>query len=287
VSRGSSCESQNRFIWENWLFTGQTTSCKNSTIDFSYGIDCHVQLIVQWYNELRNKQTFYTSLTALWSIGRRINSKKKTFMWFSHQLKRDLHAFYDFAEKKEWTYEHHANEFYWLYMHVLVKWVSMESKQLHGRKVINHDFFNENSEDATTTNQRETKIWLTISSLSRNKYENYQNIPFWFWVLNLPLIPRSNMHGRKRPFTVKTGDIRRSSTGSVHGHRIRNETVRNGYRIRRSHKNMEWFKGNGLYSVYGAIRLPYTIVYCRVWPYTVTVCVTFQIRTGSEWVYKQ
>ncbi len=32
------------------------------------------------------------------------------------------------------------------------------------------------------------------------------------------------MHGRKRPFTVKNGDIRRSYTGSVHGHRIRSET---------------------------------------------------------------
>ena len=32
------------------------------------------------------------------------------------------------------------------------------------------------------------------------------------------------MHGRKRPFTEKNGDIRRSYTGSVHGHRIRDET---------------------------------------------------------------
>ncbi len=41
---------------------------------------------------------------------------------------------------------------------------------------------------------------------------------------NLVRLPRSNMHGRKRPFTVKNGDIRRSYTGSVHGHHIRSET---------------------------------------------------------------
>jgi hypothetical protein len=100
------------------------------------------------------------------------------------------------------------------------------------------------------------------------------------------------MHGRKRPFMVKNGDIQRSYTGSVHGHRIRSEMVRNGYRIRRSYKTEELFKGNGFYSVYGAIRLPYTIVYyrvlsyiivcCRIRSYTVTVWVTFQIHTGSE-----
>jgi len=32
------------------------------------------------------------------------------------------------------------------------------------------------------------------------------------------------MHGRKRPFTGKNGDIRGSNTDSVHGHRIRIET---------------------------------------------------------------
>jgi hypothetical protein len=52
-------------------------------------------------------------------------------------------------------------------------------------------------------------------------------------------LPRSNMHGRKRPFTEKNGHIRRSYTVSVHGHRIRSETVRNGFRIRRSYKNTE------------------------------------------------
>jgi len=40
------------------------------------------------------------------------------------------------------------------------------------------------------------------------------------------------MHGRKQPFTEKNGDIRRSYTVSVDGHRIRSETVRNGFRIR-------------------------------------------------------
>jgi hypothetical protein len=58
-------------------------------------------------------------------------------------------------------------------------------------------------------------------------------------ILQVISTPRSNMQGRKRPFTMKNGDIRRSYTGSVHEHRIRSETVRNGYRIRRSLKNTE------------------------------------------------
>jgi hypothetical protein len=96
-------------------------------------------------------------------------------------------------------------------------------------------------------------------------------------------MPRSNMHGRKRPFTVKNGDIRRSYTGSVHGHRIRSETMRNGYRIRRSYKKEEWFKGNGFYSVYGAIRLPYTIVYYCVLPYTVVYGYSMGHFSDSHW----
>ncbi len=40
------------------------------------------------------------------------------------------------------------------------------------------------------------------------------------------------MHGRKRPFTQKNGDIRRSYTVYVHGHRIRSATVRNGDRMK-------------------------------------------------------
>jgi hypothetical protein len=91
------------------------------------------------------------------------------------------------------------------------------------------------------------------------------------------------MHGRKRPFTMKNGDIRRSYTGSVHGHRIRSETVRNGYRIRRSYKNTEWFKGNGFYSVYGAIRLPYTVVYYRVQPYTIVYGSSMRHFSDSHW----
>ncbi len=36
------------------------------------------------------------------------------------------------------------------------------------------------------------------------------------------------------------------------------------------------------------IRTPYTKLYdCRIRSYMVTVCVTFQIHTGSEWIYKQ
>ncbi len=53
------------------------------------------------------------------------------------------------------------------------------------------------------------------------------------------LPPRSNSHGRKRSFTEKNGDIRRSYTNTTHGHRIRCETVKNGFRIRRSCKNTE------------------------------------------------
>ena len=36
-------------------------------------------------------------------------------------------------------------------------------------------------------------------------------------VVSLRNPPRSNMHGRKRPFTEKNGDIRRSYTVSVYG----------------------------------------------------------------------
>jgi hypothetical protein len=65
--------------------------------------------------------------------------------------------------------------------------------------------------------------------------------------------PRSNMHGRKRPFMEKNGDIRRSYMNTAHGHRIRCATVRNGFRIRRSCKNTEWLKTELLCSVYGRI----------------------------------
>jgi hypothetical protein len=68
--------------------------------------------------------------------------------------------------------------------------------------------------------------------------------------INFFSIPSSNMYGCKRAFTEKSRDIRRSYTVFVHGHRIR-----------RSYKNTEWFDGKFLYSVYGAIRLPYTVVY--------------------------
>jgi hypothetical protein len=77
------------------------------------------------------------------------------------------------------------------------------------------------------------------------------------------------MHGRKRPFTEKNGDIRGSYTGSVHGHRIRIETVKNGFRIRRSCKNTEWFESFLLrirsytIAVYGRI-LSFAAVYGRI-----------------------
>ncbi len=50
-------------------------------------------------------------------------------------------------------------------------------------------------------------------------------------------LPRSNMHDRKRPFTEKNGDIQRSCTASVYDACTRSDTVRNGFRIRRSYKN--------------------------------------------------
>ncbi len=96
-------------------------------------------------------------------------------------------------------------------------------------------------------------------------------------------LPRSNRHGRKRPFTEKNGDIRRSYTNTVHGHRIRCETVRNGFRIRRSWKNTEWLKTELLCSVYGAIRLPYTVVYHRVRLYTVIYGYSMYYFSDSHW----
>ncbi len=47
-------------------------------------------------------------------------------------------------------------------------------------------------------------------------------------------IPRSNRQARKRPFTERNGDIRRSYTRSVYDLRIRSYTMRTGIRIRRS-----------------------------------------------------
>ncbi len=115
------------------------------------------------------------------------------------------------------------------------------------------------------------------------KFVFHFDISNYHIILSYLKTPRSNMHGRKRPFTMKNGDIRRSYTGSVHGHRIRSETVRNGYRIRRSYKNTEWFKGNGFYSVYGAIRLPYTVVYYRVRPYTIVYGSSMRHFSDSHW----
>ena len=71
------------------------------------------------------------------------------------------------------------------------------------------------------------------------------------------------MHARKRSFTEKNGDIRRSCIASIYDARIRGNTVKNGFRTRRSYKNTEELKDEHLCSVYGAIRLPYTIVYQR------------------------
>jgi hypothetical protein len=85
------------------------------------------------------------------------------------------------------------------------------------------------------------------------------------------------MHVRKRSFTEKNRDIRRSCMASIYDVRIRSDTVRNGFRIRRSCKNTEKLKFKLLYSVYGDTRLPYTVVYHRITPvlrvrrYTTTV----------------
>ena len=83
------------------------------------------------------------------------------------------------------------------------------------------------------------------------------------------IVPRSNLHARKRSFTEKNGDIRRSCTASVYDARIRSDTMRNGFRKRRSYKNTEWLKEKHLYSVYGVIRLSYTVVYQRTRSYLV------------------
>ncbi len=99
----------------------------------------------------------------------------------------------------------------------------------------------------------------------------------------ISIIPRSNMHGRKRPFTEKNGDIRRSYTNTAHGHRIQCETVRDGFRIRRSCKNTEWLKTELHCSVYGAIRLPYTVVYHRVRPYMVVYGYSMYHFSDSHW----
>ncbi len=91
------------------------------------------------------------------------------------------------------------------------------------------------------------------------------------------------MHGRKRPFTVKNGDIRRSYTGSVHGHRIRNETVRNGYRIK-IRSDLKVTVSTPYTEIYDCrIRLPYTIVYYRVQPYTIVYVCSMAHFSDSHW----
>ena len=77
------------------------------------------------------------------------------------------------------------------------------------------------------------------------------------------------MHARKQSFTEKNGDIRRSCTASIYDARMLSDTMRNGFRKWRSYKNTEWLKDKHLCSVYGAIRLPYTVVYHRARSYLV------------------
>jgi hypothetical protein len=97
------------------------------------------------------------------------------------------------------------------------------------------------------------------------------------WCLLYAYVPRSNMRGRKRPFTEKNGDVRRSYTGSIRGHRIRGETVRNGFRIRISYKNTERLEGKVLYSVYGRVWLRYTSLF------TFTLKVSEHITISILW----
>jgi hypothetical protein len=102
---------------------------------------------------------------------------------------------------------------------------------------------------------------------------------------NLCFQPRSNMHGRKRPFTEKNGDIRRSYTVSVHRHRIRSETVKpdSVYGDRIKIRSDSKVKLSTPYTeLYDCRIRSYIIVYSRIWSYTVTICVTFRIRTESE-----
>jgi hypothetical protein len=67
---------------------------------------------------------------------------------------------------------------------------------------------------------------------------------------------------------------------SIYDVRIRSDTVRNGFRIRRSCKNTEKLKFKLLHSVYGDTRLPYTTVYHRILSY---IIVYVQLcETGSK-----
>ncbi len=68
------------------------------------------------------------------------------------------------------------------------------------------------------------------------------------------------MHGRKRPFTEKNGDIRRSYTNTAHGPRIRCEMVRNGFRIR-SYMATVYRHISPCATVYGRIRLQYVLLF--------------------------
>jgi hypothetical protein len=85
--------------------------------------------------------------------------------------------------------------------------------------------------------------------------EMYSNEEITIEIFKFIVLPRSNMHDRKRPFTENNRDIQRSWTGFVYDACTRSDTVGNGFCIRRSYKNAKWLKGKHLYSVYGRSRL--------------------------------
>ncbi len=108
--------------------------------------------------------------------------------------------------------------------------------------------------------------WKQLKRNRSFKNREYQLIYYSYIKFSLP---RSNRQGRKRPFTEINGAKRRSCTVSVHDQRIRRRTIGYGFRIRRSWKKLEVWKGNIRYSVYGDKRLSFTTVYHRRRSYTI------------------
>ncbi len=122
----------------------------------------------------------------MWSIGRRVCSKRKLLYDSVVNLSMTvIRFFYCWERMNIWTSCGRA--LHWLNSCICYSGESEWNQNRVARpKSYKSKFFNENSKDSTTINQRETRVLITIFCLNRYKYENYQNnpIPFlWYYKL--------------------------------------------------------------------------------------------------------
>jgi hypothetical protein len=138
-----------------------------------------------------------------------------------------------------------------------------------------------------------SKCWHSIDSLHRkiknvcmHNYSSFFLFSFW----NKPMYPgrtctvvndrlrwKTEIYGGRTqdPYTGTVYGVKRWETDTVYGDRIKN---RSDLKVTVSTPYTE---------LYDYRIRSYIIVCCRIRSYTVTVWVTFQIHTGSEWIYKQ